>query len=344
MSSDATSGQHADFDGYLHRAELLADLGRYGDAVDELRFALALAPADGRALVLLARVQLAAQRPDEALTAADTAVSATPDLVPALVARGMALLDLSRFDEAAQAADRLLDVGRDDPYALRSAAAILSEARNGQQALNVAWRGVELAPEESDAHLVLSLVAARLHVYDLAERGYREALRLDPDLADARHDVGVIRLEQRRYATELEYLAEAAAIESGRTLTDTGNVLGSLGRMVRYGAGYGLVTALLVAIVASGDPGMSRVWAALLAITGFLVLWVFAARVPGSVRAILPGLLRTDRALALSVYAVAAAPCLLLLYTLVGTPWPLVLAIAAGTVAEFAVLRRAARI
>ncbi|MEV1285979.1 tetratricopeptide repeat protein [Micromonospora sp. NPDC049679] len=339
MSSDPASDQDAAAEGYLQRARLLADLGRYGEAADELGFAVALGPGDPVTLTMLARVHLAARRPDDALAAADAAVSAAPTVIPALVARGLALTDLRRFTEAARVADDVLARAPEDAYAQRSAAAILAEARNGQQSLNAAWRGVELAPEEPEAHLVLSLVAARLELFDLAERAYREALRLDPRLADARHDIGVVRLEQRRYAEALEDIADAVVVRPTR-IDDPRTAGTALRRLVLYGAGYGMVAAVVVAFVAAGNGPMSRVWAVLLAVGGFVTAGVLAGRVPGSVTAILPGLLRADRPLALAIYAVAAAPCLLLLYALLGTPWPLVLAIAVGAAAEFVVWRQ----
>jgi tetratricopeptide (TPR) repeat protein len=337
VSSDAASDQHSS-DGYVQRAELLADLGRYDEAAVELGYAVALDPGNARALTMLARVHLAAERPVEALSAADAATAAAPGRVHPLVVRGLALADLRRFKEAAAMADQILALGPDDAYAQRSAAAILAEARNGQPALNAAWRGVQLAPEEPQAHLVLGLVAARLGLFDLAERAYREALRLDPQLAEARHDLGVIRLEQRRYAEALGDLAEAAAMQPVR-LGGATSIGDALRRLVLYCAGYSIVAVVVVAFVAAGNGPISRVWAALMAIAGAVLVWGFAARVPGAVTKILPGLLRSDRPLALSVYAAAAAPCLILLYALMGTPWPLVLAIAAAAVAEFAVLR-----
>ena len=121
MSSDAVPEQHASADDYLQRAELMAELGRYDDAVAELGFAITLDQASVRAWTMLARVQLAAERPDEALVAADTAVAvstataaipgAAPDWAPPLVARGLALVDLRRFREAAEVADELLAPG-----------------------------------------------------------------------------------------------------------------------------------------------------------------------------------------------------------------------------------------
>ncbi|MET7748502.1 tetratricopeptide repeat protein [Micromonospora sp. NPDC005367] len=332
MSSDAASDQSAT-DGYLQRAKLLAELGRYDEAVAEVSYAVAIEPANPVGLTLLARLHLAAGRPAEALTAADTAIAAAPGTVAPLLARGMALADLQRYAEAARSADEILASGPDDAYAQRGGAAILAGSRNGQTALNAAWRAVELTPEEPESHLVLGLVAANMRLYDLAERAYREALRLDPQLAEARHDIGVIRLEQRRWSEALEHLAEAAAMNPGQI--DSGRTISAgLRQLVLYGAGWSMITAVLVACLAPGSGGLSRVAAAFAALGGALVIWRFAARMPGLARTVLPGLLRSDRALALAVYAAFASPVLILLYAVVGTPWPLVLAIAVAAIAE----------
>ncbi|WP_146765219.1 tetratricopeptide repeat protein, partial [Micromonospora saelicesensis] len=69
MSSDPAPDQSA-ADGYVQRAQLLAELGRYDEAAGELAYGLALQPDDVDALTMLARVHLAAGRPAEALTAA----------------------------------------------------------------------------------------------------------------------------------------------------------------------------------------------------------------------------------------------------------------------------------
>ncbi len=365
-------------DGYVQRAVLLAELGRYDEAVAELGFALALHDNDPGGLTMLARVHLAAERPAEALSAADAALAADPGLVSPLVLRGLALVDLSRLSEAVEVAERLLKIGPVDAHAQRGAAAILADARNGQRALNAAWRGVELAPKEAQAHLVLALVATRLHLFELAERAYLEASHRDPELDQAAQDVGVLRLERRRYAAALEQAAEAAtgyrtterpaetgpseqirrpaetgqekaavpivqppgleklaamrAGRSGRTSIDE-----RMHRLLLIGAGYPLVGALLVAFMAAQNGAISRFFAVLVALVGAGVLWAYARKVPD-----LRGALRPvgDRALVLAGYAVLAAPGLILLYAVVGTPWPLVLALVAATLA-FAATHRA---
>ena len=198
---------------YRQRALLFADLGRYDDAADEISAGLATAPSDAGLLATLARVHLAADQPAEALVAADRAVAAAPGTVDPLVVRAMALVDSTRYADAARVAAEMLRRWPDNPYAQRTGAALLSESRNGQEALNAAWNGVRVAPAEAEAHLVLAVVAARLRLFDLAQRAYGEALELDARIGDAQRDIGIVRLERRRWARALEALADDAALD-----------------------------------------------------------------------------------------------------------------------------------
>ncbi len=197
---------------YRQRALLFADLGRYDDAATEIAAGLAAAPADAGLLVTLARVHIAAEQPVEALVAAERAVAAAPTDLGALVVRAMARADNRRFADAAVVATEILTRWPQDAFAQRTGAALLSESRNGQEALNAAWNGVRTAPSEAEAHLVLAVVAARLRLFDLAQRAYAEALDLDEAIGDAQRDVGIVRLERRRWAVALESLADEAAL------------------------------------------------------------------------------------------------------------------------------------
>ena len=334
MPSDAAPDQSA-ADGYLQRAHLLAELGRYDEGIGELTALLATEPAHLPALTMLARMHLAADRPAEALAATETAVEKAttgPEAVPALVARGFALLDLERWKPAAATADEILARAPGDPYAQRSAAALLSASRNGQAALDAAWRGVELSPDEPEAHLVLGLVAVRLQLFDLAERAYREALRLDPELGEAGQDVGVARLERRRFAETLEHLTAMADLPVARP-DPVRTVDDGIRRLLLSVAGLSLFGSVLVAALAPASPGASRLFA-VLAVAGVAVL----LRRPATWR---PGLREAmSRGLVVPVYAAAAAVVLLLAYALVGGPWPLVGAITASVVAGFTAFAR----
>jgi tetratricopeptide (TPR) repeat protein len=197
---------------YRQRALLLADLGRYDEAAGEIAAGLSAAPEEPNLLATLARIHLAAEQPAEALRAADRANSAAPAILHTLVVRAMALTDSRRYGEAAQIAVDILRNWPGDAYAQRTGAALLSEARNGQEALNAAWNGVRVAPAEAEAHLVLAVVAARLRLFDLAQRAYAEALDLDPAIGEAQRDVGIVRFERRRWAQALESLADQASL------------------------------------------------------------------------------------------------------------------------------------
>ncbi|ROO62778.1 tetratricopeptide repeat protein [Micromonospora sp. Llam0] len=399
MSSESSPEPPTDVDGYLQRAGLLADLGRYDEAAGEIGFAVALDPDSVAARIMLARVHLAADRPEQALAAIDAwaddvpnprsaeAAAATPaevaptspadgaagtgagsgarpgpsDRVALLVVRGLALIDLRRYADAARLATDLLATYPDDAYAQRSGAAILAGSRNGQPALNAAWRGVELAPQDAQAHLVLGLVGARLELFDLAHRAYGEALRLDPLIGEAQHDVGVIHLEQRRYAAELAVLAERAtamapppppaparsprwapappgSVPMDPRLERPPTPEEELRRLVLIGAGYSMIAAVTVACLAGSEA--SRGWAVVAALGGFVLVWVLARRVPGGrILEVVSQLV--DRRLATAVYAAAAAPVLIFCYAAIATPWLLVSAIVAAAVAQFMVLRQA---
>ena len=197
---------------YRQRALLLADLGRYDEAAGEIAAGLTAAPGEPSLLATLARIHLAAEQPAEALVAAERADAAAPATLTTLVVRAMALTDSRRYGEAARVAGEILKRWPADAYAQRTGAALLSESRNGQEALNAAWNGVRVAPAEAEAHLVLAVVSARLRLFDLAQRAYAEALDLDPAIGDAQHDVGIVRFERRRWAQALEELADDASL------------------------------------------------------------------------------------------------------------------------------------
>lgn len=323
---------------YLQRAELLANLGRYEDALEELEQAREQDADRAAAQTLLARVRLASGDVANALSAADEAVKAAPTDVAANVARGMVLAELGRIDEAADQAERILRYGRGDGYACTSAAAILGQVRAGQVALDAAWEGVRLAPDQPRAHLVLGVVAARLGMDDIAVRAYHEALQLDPELETAETAVGLSRQEQHRYVQAL------ARVVTGRRRAETGHTADRpvpaadpLRRLLDLGASSAVVAVTVVSCLAGTSPGSTaRLWAA---VSGVAMLGGFAfafRRLPIDVRGGLPERMRADRALAVAVWAVVAAPLGLVCAAVSGSSWLLLGASAAAVVALFA--------
>jgi tetratricopeptide (TPR) repeat protein len=336
---------------------LLADLGRYDEAAGEIAAGLSSAPGEATLLATLARVHLAAEQPVEALVAADRAVAAAPQEVSPLVVRAMALADNLRYAEAAQVAGAILGRWPADAYAQRTGAALLSEARNGQEALNAAWNGVRIAPTDGEAHLVLAVVAARLRLFDLAQRAYTEALDLDEAIADAQRDVGVVRLERRRWARALEALADEAALAGPEAdppadqtpiirpvapvLDFADDSADGVRQAVLYGSNAIVVAAVLTAVMTLASTGASRVWAGAIGVLIVVVLGVWLTRrLREPMGVALARIRRRDFPLALAAFGVAAAALLLVLYALVGGLVPLVAAMVVGAVAELIVLLR----
>ncbi|MEV0717037.1 tetratricopeptide repeat protein [Asanoa sp. NPDC050611] len=304
-------------EGHLRRAELLADLGHFDEAVAELDPALRADPADGTALALLAAIQLAADRPEPALAAAERAVAAAPAELQPRVTEGEALLQLRRFKEAAAVAERILDGGPDDPVAQLHGAAILGEARNGQRALDAAWQAVNLAPGDARAHLVLSSIAGRLQLTDLAEQARDEALRLDPALASSAHLV--------RYA-----IPEPAA----RNLCPTPET--AIGWLALYVGAFVVPVAMLAAVLHNVHPATSRVVAVVLGLAGLGLVALFANRLPGTPRE----MFRRDRASTVAGCATVAGPLGVIAYGASGSPWAVAVALAATALAAIAVVAR----
>jgi Flp pilus assembly protein TadD len=376
VSSDATPTPQSEPTGadYGQRALLLADLGRYDEAAGELAAGLAVVPDDPDLLTTLARVHLVADQPVPALTAAERAMAAAPDTIGPMVVRAMALADARRFGEAAQIGDEMLRRWPDDPYAQRTGAALLSETRNGQEALNAAWGAVSLSPTDAEAHLVLGVVSARLRLFDLAQRAYGEALELDPGLGEAQHDLGVVRLERRRWAKALEELADAAAFvvppdpvrpstsaqpNSGRSEPSRPDPASTVSRpagavldasadsadavrmFVQYGACGIIAAAILTALMATASPGASRVWAAIvgLIVLVTLVTWL-RHRLIEPVACVFRRLRTQDRRLGWAAYATGLSALLIMAYAVLGGPIPLVAALAVAALAELTVVLR----
>jgi Flp pilus assembly protein TadD len=359
VSSEPTSQSEPETtpEEYRQRALLMADLGRYDEAVGDIALGLATAPDDAGLLSTLARVHVIAGQAADALAAAERAVAAAPGTVEPLVVRAMALSDERRFGEAAQVAATILATWPADAYAQRTGAALLSEARNGQDALNAAWNGVRITPADAEAHLVLAVVAARLRLFDLAQRAYGEALELDPAIGDAQRDVGVVRLERRRWALALEGLADAAlptqdpdlpeppstpppaVTPPSRPVLDRTDAFSLIFRTaILYGSNAVLVAAVLAAVMSSVSGGVARTWGGVIGVVVLVAFVGWLSRVlPASFGTALREI-RSSRRLVAAVYAAGLAPFGLVAFALVGGVVPLVFAMLLAASAELAVL------
>jgi tetratricopeptide (TPR) repeat protein len=135
----------------------LAELTRYGDAVNAYRAAIRLKPDYAAAYTNLGFSLSRLERWQEACSAYENAIRLTPDDVDAHYNLGVALLVLGR------------------------PAAALREFR----------ATVELTPRDADAHYNMGLALNSLGRHAEAVQAYREAVRVRPDYADAWGNLGL---------------------------------------------------------------------------------------------------------------------------------------------------------
>ncbi|GAA2683115.1 hypothetical protein GCM10010412_068700 [Nonomuraea recticatena] len=87
-------------DAYINRAGLLAGMERDGEAFEDVRAGLALAPGNPHLLTVLGQLETAAGRPEEAARALDAAIAAAPALAAAWANRGALRYELGQLEPA----------------------------------------------------------------------------------------------------------------------------------------------------------------------------------------------------------------------------------------------------
>lgn len=175
------------------------------DALDDLLDAAAAALEEGE--------------PEEALARADEAVGQAPRSVPALHLRAAALAALDRLDDAAEAYDRALERGRDDPELLAGAADfhlnVLADEDTGREraerALELARRGSRAARKLDDPDLAADLAYLEGAALDQLGRADEALARLEEAARTAPDRVDIL-LEQAFALYELSRLDEARAV------------------------------------------------------------------------------------------------------------------------------------
>ncbi|MGC3990344.1 MAG: tetratricopeptide repeat protein [Chthoniobacteraceae bacterium] len=214
---DGTGAEQAQ----MQRGILLMEQGRYADAANFFREALAQNPLNAMAFNRLAVCELqlpdrkkqaleaincaierepnesfhhavksfvlsALDRDREALTAAREAIALDPFDVSALHAEAQALLALARWAEAEQTARRALEMDADDSTAANQLAVALR--LQNKMAENAAQISGMLArdPEDASTHANAGWAALQRGDRVTAEKHFLEALRLDSQMISAR--------------------------------------------------------------------------------------------------------------------------------------------------------------
>ena len=217
---------------WVRKAREAADPGLYHGAEDCAAAALALAPGAARALALRGMVLMEGHRFEEARTLGEQLTARHPEFTPGYGILSDALLELGRFEEAAAAAQRMMDLKPSLPSYIRASHLLwlqgdvegaLESARLAidaggdpearawarTQAALIRWHRGELA--RAEAELELALAECPDHPAALVARGRVALSRGDP--AGARR--WLERAEARSPLAETAWLLGDAAAAAG---------------------------------------------------------------------------------------------------------------------------------
>jgi tetratricopeptide (TPR) repeat protein len=197
-------------DGELEHAVALFEVGSLSEASERVRHLVERDPRDGEAWSLLARVEFAAERYQQAVEAAERACALSPGSTSEHLLACLALLRLERSEDAVGHAREAVRIDPFDWRALALLAQLLvGDGAHATEAQELTARVTRLAPDEPEVHLTAGFVAAATGDRESAKRSFLKALELDPGNSRAQHELGRLRL--KGHVNGPTTLAEAAA-------------------------------------------------------------------------------------------------------------------------------------
>lgn len=203
------------------RIELLLNAERFEDALRLVVPALASEPQEAGLWSHAARAHLGAEQWADALTCAGHVVALLPDEGLGHFYASFALNGQGRHQEALQAALEAVRLTPLQPAFHQQVAETATQVRGRKRlAWKAATRAVELAPNRSDSHAVMGLVALRLSRPRVAEQALQHALALDPGNHRAQHNLGIVRLREGKMGAAARHLQSSAVADPGSELSE----------------------------------------------------------------------------------------------------------------------------
>jgi tetratricopeptide (TPR) repeat protein len=209
---------------------VLEDGGRHDEALAAYRDSIARGYSNPSAKVRVAAILLGSEKPTEALTILDSVVQAGATF-EAHYYRGLALAQMERFEDAAAELRRAASLKPESTAALGALANSLRNANRFDEALDVQWRLVEIAPADAVSHEALNRLAWMAGRNDLFLRSFayaRDRGIEDPALLASEAQMRLQRNDPRgaepllRRALEIAPAQANAAALLGRLLSRRG--------------------------------------------------------------------------------------------------------------------------
>jgi tetratricopeptide (TPR) repeat protein len=233
---------------------------RRKEALASIDRAISIEPNESSHYVLRAFILCSLERPKEALGATDSALTLDPNDASAYAAQAQAYLHLENWAQAERAARQALALDADNSGAANQLAQAL-RLQNKQAETDAHLAGMLARdPEDAFTHANAGWSALHRGAHREAEVHFREALRLDPDFDYAREGLlNSFRARSPLYAAYLKYCFAMARLSRG----------------TRWAVIVGLYFAQKIAATI---PGGSL----FVALYFLFVLWVWVARPVGN--------------------------------------------------------------
>jgi len=201
---------------YYHSA------GEMEKAVEQFKMVVELNPNDAASRLNLGIAYGEAGRGDAALTDFDRAVERNPDNAAAQFNRGVIFMRQGRYGEAVSAFEKALLLGGDTAalhYNLAVCCEYAGGARYGpgfdaEKSIRHYTRALALRPDSAVIRYNLGVVYARSGDLESAERELEKAAELDPEMADAPLQLGLVMINKRNYHRALRHLLHARQLDS----------------------------------------------------------------------------------------------------------------------------------
>jgi predicted O-linked N-acetylglucosamine transferase (SPINDLY family) len=231
----------------LSQSVKLLKEGEINHAETELLAFLAQTPNQAEALALLACIDLAQNRPDlarirlneasltlgsipeiwfflglaqwrsghskDSIASFDEAIELVSGYGDAAYQKGLALLSLKQFNQAADAFRRAAMVDHQDVQAVTFQAQCHYESRQWEEAMGAAQRAIQLDPKNFQAYNILGLTLNSLGQIKEAGACFRAAIKIQPTFAAAYSNLGQTYLSLGQPAQALEACIQAVQLD-----------------------------------------------------------------------------------------------------------------------------------
>lgn len=180
----------------LERAEALLELGRGREAEILLREMLVVDANDPDILYALARSVHAQERYSEARDVARRGLRGAPEHLGLLLSLSVAHAGLREFGPALEAVHAALQIAPDYALVHRQQGVLLLAEDRSEDALAALGRAHQLDPESSETIALIAAGHFNMRRYNEAEATVADALRLDPNNAEAHRIRGLLALRR----------------------------------------------------------------------------------------------------------------------------------------------------